>query len=76
MAPTVQEFKIELHSLPARQRAELAHFLIGPLDREQDPDAEAAWDKELERRSAEIQSGEAQGIPAEEVFAKISEKYS
>ncbi|MSU78494.1 MAG: addiction module component [Gemmataceae bacterium] len=76
MPATVQEFKQELQSLPAPQRAELAHFLIESLDDEHDLDAEAAWDKEIEFRLTEIQSGKAQGIPAEEVFAKIREKYS
>ena len=76
MAATVQELKAELKSLPPQQRAELAHFLIDSLDQEADPDAEAEWDKEVERRVAEIKSGQAQGIAAEEVFAKLREKYS
>jgi putative addiction module component (TIGR02574 family) len=76
MSANVQELKNELKLLPPKQRAELAHFLIESLDQESDPDAEAAWDKELERRVHEIKSGQAQGIPAEEVFAKLREKYS
>jgi putative addiction module component (TIGR02574 family) len=76
MAVNVQELKDELKSLPPQQRAELAHFLIDSLDQEADPDAEAEWEKEVERRVAEIKSGQAQGIPAAEVFAKLREKYS
>ncbi len=71
-----KEFKIELQSLPAQQRAELPQFLIESLDQECDSDAEFAWDKELERRSAEIKSGNTPGIPAQDVFASVREKYS
>jgi putative addiction module component (TIGR02574 family) len=76
MPVDVQELKEELKCLPARQRAELAHFLIESLDQDQDPAAEAAWERELERRITEIKSGQAHGIPADEVFAKIREKFS
>ena len=35
-----------------------------------DPQTEAAWKAEIDRRIEEIQTGKVQGIPAEEVFAK------
>jgi len=35
-----------------------------------DPQTEAAWKSEIDRRIEEIQTGKVQGIPAEEVFAK------
>ena len=35
-----------------------------------DPDTEAAWKAEIDRRIEEIQTGKVQGIPAEEVFQK------
>ena len=76
MSATVQELKNQLGTLPVAQRAELAHFLIESLDQEPDSDAEAAWEKEVDRRVEEIKSGQVQGIPAEEVFAKLREKYS
>lgn len=75
-AANFQELKNQLTTLPVRQRAELAHFLIESLDQEQDPDAGKAWETELEQRIEEIRSGRAQGIPADEVFAKLREKYS
>ena len=34
------------------------------------PETEAAWKIEIERRIAEIQNGKVQGVPAEEVFEK------
>jgi hypothetical protein len=40
-----------------------------------DDDSEAAWDAELERRAAEIKSGQAIGEPASKVFAELRDKY-
>ena len=39
------------------------------------PEWSAAWAEELARRSAEIESGEVVGIPAEEVFAKLRARF-
>jgi putative addiction module component (TIGR02574 family) len=36
-----------------------------------DAETEAAWRSEVDRRVLEIQSGRAQGIPSEEVSARI-----
>jgi putative addiction module component (TIGR02574 family) len=38
---------------------------------EVDPEIEAAWDEEIRRRIAEIDSGKAKLVPAEEVFAEV-----
>jgi len=53
----------------------LAHFLIESLDQDQDPDAASAWEDEVDRRVSEIESGQAQGRPAEEVLADLRRKY-
>lgn len=76
MSAIVQDLKNQLKILPVTQRAELAHFLIESLDQEPDPDAETAWEQELERRVEEIKNGQAQGVPADEVFAKLRERKS
>jgi len=36
-----------------------------------DPEIEAAWKSEIERRVEEIRSGKVQGIPGEEVSSRI-----
>jgi len=36
-----------------------------------EPEIEAAWKTEIDRRIAEIESGKVKGIPAEEVSARI-----
>jgi putative addiction module component (TIGR02574 family) len=50
-------------SLPESERAELAASLIRSLDPEVDPDAEAAWASEIQRRVASIDDGTARLIP-------------
>ena len=62
--------------IPIQDRAALAQFLIGTLDEEPEEDVEAAWDEELARRAEEIKNGTALGEPADQVIAKLREKYS
>jgi|ERR1700687_5489199 len=44
-------------SLPVSERADLAGSLIESLDDTQDESVEAAWDKEVARRMADVDSG-------------------
>ena len=50
----------EALSLPAKQRARLAHELLQSLDEGEDPDAAEAWLSEIERRAKEVRDGTAQ----------------
>jgi len=52
-------------------RAELAAELLASLDGPADPDAESAWDAEIERRIAAIESGAIQLEPWEHVRRRI-----
>jgi putative addiction module component (TIGR02574 family) len=52
-------------------RAELAAELLGSLDGPADPDAESAWDAEIERRIAAIEAGTIQLEPWEQVRHRI-----
>jgi putative addiction module component (TIGR02574 family) len=72
---TVEALKPRLAELSVQDRAELVDFLIRSLDEGVDEDAEAAWDAELDRRMAEISSGQAVGEPAAKVFVELREKY-
>ncbi len=74
MTPTLQDLKNAASGLPAPQRAELAHFLLRSLEPEEDGWAEA-WQNELARRLQEIRSGQVAGVPAEEVLARLRERY-
>jgi len=63
-------------SLPVEERASLARdmiFSLCPDQFEPDPEWEAAWAVEIERRSAALERGEAILIPAEEVIARMRE---
>jgi putative addiction module component (TIGR02574 family) len=58
-------------SLPADERAWLASELIASLDETEDSDVEAAWAAEIERRIAEVESGEAETISWDEARTRI-----
>ena len=58
-------------ALPAEQRITLAHRLLTSVEPEPDPDAEAAWEKEIARRIAQSDAGEVEAIPAANVFARL-----
>ncbi|MBI4659119.1 MAG: addiction module protein [Verrucomicrobia bacterium] len=76
MTATAEKLRAELSTLSTAERAELAHFLIQSLDDGSDPDAQSAWDAELQRRAEEISSGRAIGEPADKVFSELRTKYS
>jgi putative addiction module component (TIGR02574 family) len=58
-------------ALPPDERAWLASELIASLDEGEDADVEAAWAVEIERRIAEVESGEAKTVSWEEARARI-----
>jgi len=55
-------------------RAELAAELLDSLDGPADPDAEAAWDVEIERRIAAIEAGTVKLEPWETVKRRIEKE--
>ena len=57
--------------LPERDRATLASLLIEKLDLVSEPDVEAAWSEEIERRLAEIDASTVELIPWEDVRAEL-----
>jgi putative addiction module component (TIGR02574 family) len=71
MSDTLTELKEKASRLSEAERAALALSLIESLDGPPDPDVEEAWRIEIERRVGEIDRGEAQLIPGDEVFARV-----
>ena len=55
--------------LPMKQRAELAYKLLLSLEVQNEDEIDEAWRVEALRRSAEIDSGVADTVSAEEVSA-------
>ncbi len=71
MARSLQELLREASQLPENDRAELAGRLIQSLEGPPDPDVEAAWADEVERRIREIDEGKVKTIPWEQVRAEL-----
>jgi putative addiction module component (TIGR02574 family) len=71
MSDLAEELVKKARNLPPEDRARLAEELLASLHEDGDSDIEAAWDEEIRRRIAEIESGTAKLVPAEEVFAEI-----
>ena len=61
----------EAADLSEADRASLAGLLIESLEGEPDAEVEAAWAVEIERRVAEMESGNVQGIPWEQVRQRL-----
>lgn len=70
MPTLVEELSARAKTLPTQDRARLVEELLESMQGEADPGAEAAWDREIERRVAEVEAGTAKLIPAEEVHAE------
>ncbi|BAY98436.1 hypothetical protein NIES37_23860 [Tolypothrix tenuis PCC 7101] len=76
MSETAEKLKLELSQLSAKERAEIAYFLIHSLDEEIDDNLEIAWDTELNQRLQDINCKTAIGEPSSQVFSELREKYS
>lgn len=61
----------EASELPERDRATLAGLLIESLDPQDDSEVEAAWEREIERRIAELDDGSVETVPWEEVRRQL-----
>lgn len=57
--------------LTERERAELAHDLVASLDGPAEIDAEQAWEAEIRRRIAEIDTGAAELIDRGELRRRM-----
>ena len=70
MADPARELESKALRLPTKERARLAERLLASLEGTADPEAEAIWLAEVERRLAEFESGAVTGVSAEEAFRK------
>jgi len=58
-------------SLPVSERADLAGSLIESLDNTQDESVQAAWDEEVVRRMADIDSGTVKPVLLEDARRRL-----
>jgi putative addiction module component (TIGR02574 family) len=71
MSRAVEKIVEEIHSLSASEKEELLHALIVELDSGHDPEIDAAWLAEAQRRGQEIDDGTVECVPASEVFERL-----
>lgn len=62
-------------SLPADVRISLVEKLLASLNLPTQSEIDRLWAKEAERRVSQIDRGDVELIPGDEVFAKIRRKY-
>ena len=74
MVKTAEALLADALRLDPKSRAELAAELLASLDGPADPDAEAAWAAEIERRVAAIEAGTARLEPWERVKHRIEKE--
>ena len=76
MARPIEQIEAEALELDQKDRARLAHRLLLSLEPvlEDEAEVEKAWIEEAVRRRAELESGEVEAIPAEEVFRELRAK--
>jgi putative addiction module component (TIGR02574 family) len=70
MPMTLEQIVEETRKWPPEQVGELAARLTEDLH-VSDPETKTAWEGEINRRIVEIEEGKTQGIPGEEVSARI-----
>jgi putative addiction module component (TIGR02574 family) len=71
MNSTLAELEQKVTQLSADERAQLALFLLQSLELADEGDIDEAWRVESERRLAQIESGEVQSVPGDDVFARV-----
>lgn len=73
MPPILEAVEVAALQLLPAERARLVERLIASLDT--DPAVEQAWAAEVERRNAEIESGEVSLLSGPETLAALKERY-
>lgn len=69
MSALLDELVAKAKTLPVEERTQLVQQLLESVERDTDPEVQAAWESEIASRIGKYERGEATLIPAEEVFA-------
>ena len=72
--PSTLEIIHEAEALPVEERTLVVDSLLQTLNRP-DPTIEKKWIEVAKRRMEELRSGQVEGIPADEVFARIQQQF-
>ena len=73
MSTDLDQLTTDAMKLSLRDRVQLAQRLVSTIDDEIDPDTEALWFAEAERRLEELRSGRVEGIDSEDAFGTARE---
>ncbi len=77
MAKKVEDVVKDVLALSGAERRELVRLLQSQLDAGLEAaDAEQVWIEEIERRVAALDNGDAELIPAADVFRRLEERFS
>ena len=68
MTRPLEQVAQEIVQLPVHQRLALAGLILALDEIAPDPEAEAAWEKEIQARIKAIDAGTTSGVPREEVM--------
>ena len=71
MSTALEAITKQAVDLPRHQRLALARFLIEMDDPAADEDVQQAWDAEISERVRAVQEGRTEGIPYEQVLARV-----
>ncbi len=69
MTMNLEILEAEVLKLAPAERSRLLERLIASLDT--DPDVEAAWEREADRREAELEAGSVTAVPGHEAMARL-----
>ena len=72
MNTSLEVLEAEVLQLAPVERSHLLERLIASLD--SDPEVEEAWEREADRREAELESGLIAAVPGQEAVARLRAK--
>lgn len=74
MSTTLETLEAEVLKLGPADRSHLLERLIASLD--SDPEIESAWEREADRREAELESGVVTSVAGHEAVARLRARLS
>jgi putative addiction module component (TIGR02574 family) len=74
VSTNLEILEAEVLQLTPADRTHLLERLIASLD--VDPEVEEAWEREADRREAELESGSIAAVPGEEAIARLRARLS
>jgi putative addiction module component (TIGR02574 family) len=69
-----EEFISTIKDLPVKERIRIADEIARSLN-PPDPEVERAWINEVKRRAQQVENGEAEMIPGEQVKREMEERF-